>query len=450
MGWVDMRLRRFFLTRVGAISILMLSPISQILPTNAAQIATVDQAVLGHQVTTQQYIENFNLAAYENRGVDYFNPSFGLTRFSKPPEELDRTLDFDFQEVERLTAKFSTVNRVKVLKYIFSRITQGANTNVDKHRAILLFMHKVSFHNFVQPMYPDGQAVLDPVLLLEIGEMRCGQSARLSLDIASAGGMKGRLIQLANHVTAEIFYDNEWHLMETDLFGGGLTPIIDGSIPSYEKLASHPFEIDKYPNQEVYISGMYTCQKNCASYYPSHFYYNRGAFSVGDGPLYYYKTATPLESESSIYYGWNYWVTQKVQLKLEYLEKYLNPEPPKFEKLRLVKNRLNFILAPSNSAKGITYLVYVSREPRGWNAGVFASDSSIKHLWYTKYNSSMYDAAFSIPKHEVHYSETKSRLITVNLPSKGTYFLSVAMQDNHGLVTGRKVWPLSEELRIQN
>ncbi|MCG2808196.1 MAG: hypothetical protein L6413_08045, partial [Coriobacteriia bacterium] len=68
--------------------------------------------------------------------------------------------------------------------------------------------------------------------MLELGEQRCGQSARLAVDLFAAAGYRARLVQVGFHVTAEVYYDDDWHLLEVGLFGNGAVPRSeDGSIP---------------------------------------------------------------------------------------------------------------------------------------------------------------------------------------------------------------------------
>ena len=63
-------------------------------------------------------------------------------------------------------------------------------------------------------MHPDKSIVKDPLVLLELGEMRCGHVAGLAVDLFDAMGYEGRLVQLSCHVIAEIKYDGRWHYFD--------------------------------------------------------------------------------------------------------------------------------------------------------------------------------------------------------------------------------------------
>ena len=112
--------------------------------------------------------------------------------------------------------------------------------------ALLLFLQEVSIHSdYLQPMYPNGTMVSDPLVLLQLGEMRCGQVARLAVDLFSAAGYQARVVQLGGHVIAEVYYGKNWHYFDADMFGGGQTVFNpDGSIPSVVQLSQSPYLID--------------------------------------------------------------------------------------------------------------------------------------------------------------------------------------------------------------
>ena len=101
---------------------------------------------------------------------------------------------------------------------------------------MLQFLQDISIHNqYLLPVYPNGQMVEDPLVLLQLGEMQCGQMASLAVDLFAAAGYQGRLVQLGGHVIAEIYYGQNWHYFDADLFGNGETVFNpDGSIPSVD------------------------------------------------------------------------------------------------------------------------------------------------------------------------------------------------------------------------
>ena len=190
---------------------------------------------------TNEYISQFVPENYMKAGVDYFNPRYSPQRLNKSIDQIDITNDYPFKYLEQIELKVRKVDRRKALKSIFEKITASSNTELERHLSVLNFLYKAAHHNqYVQPMYPDRTTVLDPIVLLELGEMRCGHVARVAADLFDAAGYKVRLVQLHAHVSAEIYYDGKWHLFEADLAGG--PPImVDGQIPSVEELSKTPF-----------------------------------------------------------------------------------------------------------------------------------------------------------------------------------------------------------------
>ena len=102
-----------------------------------------------------------------------------------------------------------------MLAVIFDRVTDGCNTNSEIYEEVYQFLFRIEMNHpkGLQAMHRNGQMVTDPLLLLELQEMRCGQIARLAVDLFAAGGYSGRLVQGDGHVWAEIWYDNKWRFL---------------------------------------------------------------------------------------------------------------------------------------------------------------------------------------------------------------------------------------------
>jgi len=147
---------------------------------------------------TKDYITNLDISKFERNGSDFTNPKFSPLRLGKPLEHTDIDYDYDFQRLAQIEERLEGVDRKKVLRHIFCVLTKDATTNKEKHIAILKFLHKSSFHNeYLQPMYPNKGMVCDPLVLLELGEMRCGHVMKVAIDFFAAVGIKGRLLQTA-------------------------------------------------------------------------------------------------------------------------------------------------------------------------------------------------------------------------------------------------------------
>ena len=171
---------------------------------------------------------------------------------------------------------------------------------------MLKFLHKATNHNDIQPMYPDRSMVTDPLVLLELGEARCGQVNRIAVDLWEAAGFQARLVQVAAHVSAEVFYDGGWHLCDGSIFfGNGEAPIKpDGTIPSVAELSDNPHLIDALtafwePRYENAING------NLNSPYPSVYFFSKEKYGSLK-PAHYVKTATKEQAHRSKYYGWEH------------------------------------------------------------------------------------------------------------------------------------------------
>ncbi|WP_202731990.1 transglutaminase domain-containing protein [Achromobacter xylosoxidans] len=222
---------------------------------NVPENGQASQQTAQASITTEEYLSRFDPERYMRIGTDYFNPRYSPSRLNKPIDQIDITYDYPFAYLAKVEKKLADVDRLTALREIFKKLTAGAKTNQERHLAVLDFLYKAAYHNpYVQPMYEDKQAVFDPIVLLKLGEMRCGGVARVAADLFEAAGYKTRLVQAHAHITTEIYYDGGWHLFEADLVGG--PPVmINGRIPSVAELANNPFLIDKSPSHFlVYVA----------------------------------------------------------------------------------------------------------------------------------------------------------------------------------------------------
>jgi len=312
-------------------------------------------------------------------------------------------------------------------------------------------------------MYHDGTMVQDPLVLLELSEMRCGHVARVAVDLFSAAGYKGRLVQLGGHVIAEIQYDAKWHYFDGDIFGNGESVFLeDGSIPSVVELSNRPFLIDSLasnwePDNTNTLSG-----ESC---YPSWFYFARAAYD-GACPIpvcYYEKTATPEEEKQSRCYGWERYETvlDKERVLFDDDLPKLTPCAPTITKVEIAEAasaksgvRTVLLVWSVRDTVGVQgpleYRIYVSGKSRGWNY-----DGQSLPTDLMKYKSrregwkpNNYEARFTLPGKDIAFvttTESQERLV---LPKDKDCFITVIPVDKHGAIVGRKIYPMSEEILI--
>jgi hypothetical protein len=406
----------------------------------------------GVYLSTDDYLSRFEPLEYMRAGTDFYNPRYSLDRLNKPLDEIDITYDYPFHLIEEATKKLRFVDRRLALKGIFEKITSGAADNHDRHLLVRNFLQNAAYHNHVQPMYPDGQAVFDPLILLELGEMRCGAVARVAADLFDAAGYKTRLVQANAHVTAEVFYDGKWSLMEADLFGGPPL-VIDGRIPSVAELAQNPFLIDKLPTGlKLSITPLGVTNKSKSRLYPSYFFFSRAALEKIDA-AYYYKTATPEQAVSSKWYGWNYWDTTADRWTLSEFDDKYEPGAPEFKDIRRdgAKYWIEWFPAHDSDNDTLGYRVYVSRKSRGWNYQMVHSTPNVRSYVVEGWNPEMYDHVFKEPPKEIGYFETSATSVELTIPSGGNFiFVTVMAFDRHGESVGRRLYNMSAELRLPN
>ena len=381
-----------------------------------------------------------------------------------PISQIQTGIDYDFAELTAVTNQLAGVNRLQALQAIFAKITAGAATDEAKQLAVLLFLQEVSVHNgLLEPVYPNGALVTDPLVLLQLGEMDCGQVDRIAADLFSSVGYQTRLDQLGGHVIAEISYGGNWHYFDADLFGGGECVFLpNGSIPSVDQLDQQPYLIDSVP--------AYT-EPNCnntapasATVYPSWYYFSVQAwdaqFPAGQAPAPYvvYKTATPAQAANSIYYGWEDYVEAPDPARQLYsnMPQYYTPAAPQIQSVQTQvqpNGSLSVTIgwnASYDPNGGVSYSVLVSNTSRGWNYDGESLPSNLMSLKSSNvpWNSSMYMARFSVPKSNVFDDVTTATSATLNFTVPGKYYITIMPQDAHGESVGRILYPESEEICI--
>lgn len=416
---------------------------------------------------TENYIKNFQIAKYERQGTDFYNPKYSPLRLGKPLEEIDTTYDYDFEYLFKVEQQLKGVNRKKALKHIFLAVTKGAKTNIEKHIALLKFLRRSSLHNsYLQPTYPDRQPVFDPLVLLELGEMRCGHGARLAVDLFQAGGYKARLVQAGNHVLAEVFYEQQYHYFDTDIFTDGETVIKNGIIPSFAQLSHTPYSIDSLAAyQEVFFKSWVDKDKVKAEIeqipyryiYPSYFYFYQNAYK-GTLPYYYEKTANAKE-EKDKYYGWNYYTSVLDKARILQTNKpiYYAPTEIIFKNIEIAKDKTtNKVILDWKPSKDfdkdlLGYKIYISQNQRGWSYNEWRSETKLESYWNNRggWKPEMYKYLEQEPHHEINLIKTSDTKVELFLPKHNTYYVTVMPYDAHGESVGKKVYPMSNELKLE-
>ena len=400
---------------------------------------------------TEKYIRDFDVEGYALRGSDYTNPRYSLSRLGKPINEINITYDYDFELVNETYDALSGVDRPTALAAIFGKVTAGCESELQKHLAILGFLHKASYHNIVQPMHEDGRAVFDPLVLLELNEMRCGAVARLGVDLYQSVGYDARLVQMANHVSAEVYYEGGWHLLEGDLASGGQTVIVDGIIPSVDELSHNPFLVDAIPTYFEWYAASIPLALASPWKYPSYYYFSEYAYTGANEPLFYYKTLPPSVEDRD--YGWSYYdIVPDTDRILSDIPPNYQPTIPYFTSVTIKNQTVRVSWNPSEDPDGdlLGYFVYISSSSRGWHYSVFLGDEEVREYWQGGWDPSMYDTLFQVPPHDLALIVTTNTFIDVPLVTGDTKYITVAAFDKHGTSVCKELYYCSVELKLEN
>lgn len=404
---------------------------------------------------TDAFVRHLDVERYARQGTDWFNPRYSIERLGLPLDEIDPDLTFDFAWTEEVERALHGVDRRHVLALIFEQVTAGRMSNTERHLAVLDFVQRASFHSgWMQPVYEDGSAVSDPLVLLELGLMRCGHVARLAIDLFDAAGYRGRLVQLGGHIIAEIFYDDDWHYLDADVFAGGaIARDADGSIPSITELSLEPDLLDALPSYtELSDEGGMPGSLP----HPSWFYFSRYAYA-DDAQASFYERL-PSAKRNDRYYGWMEYVTYVDRDRvLGFVWRRTQPGGVVFTDLEVggiegAHRTVRVAWTPAEDLDGdlLGYRLFVSARSRGWHYQHFIGPSELEPLWAgSGWSYRMYDALNAEPPHEIARIETPAASAELRLPEGGPYYLTVMPFDAHGEAVGKVRYVLSPEIVVR-
>lgn len=402
---------------------------------------------------TADYIARLDVARFERNGTRYTDPDLSPYRILPTLTPHDITYHYDFAKLAAAQDRLRGVHRRTALKALFDRVTAGADTPTDRHRAVLRFLHKAAFHNLIQPATPTGQPVLDPLVLLELGEMRCGHVNRVAVDLFRSAGMPARLVQAAYHILAEVWYDGGWHYFDGDIFGNGETAVLpDGRIPSMAELSRRPELLDRLTaywepsHQNAVPSG--------GREYPSWYYFAAPAYAAcGASPVSIEKVATAEQEDRSRLYGWEHYasIPESDRRLTAETEPRRTPGPPVLTEVRWDRDGQQLTLAWAAAKRAVGYRVFVGRSSRGWN---YDGPSLPPELMRFKsghwtWRPEMYEPRYRLPPADLAFVDTTDLGMCVRLPADGPAYVTVMPYDAYGESVGRRLYPVTEELRVR-
>jgi len=396
----------------------------------------------GGALHTWWYIQNFDPLRYEKHGENFCSLDYS------------GSLQSQYKKAKDIRLQLADINRPKALLAIFNKITKGARSNTEKQLKVLDFIQKSSYHTDTIASYSQGDWVYDPLVLLELGNMYCTQGAILAIDLFGSAGYPGRLVQLAHHQIAEIYYDGDWHYLDTDLFGDGETIMDNGNIPSVAEMSVGDYQkLDALPAfQEINVMDC-SSRNNIVDEYPSYYYFSSQAY-LTDVPQNYFVGS---DSTYDFEHGWKAVETIAPSDKVvEYdFPEQETPTKPNIKSviIDLSHSTMNLSFSatdPNGDLAG--YKIFISDHSRGWDYNQFYGSDSSRAYWANPggWKPGMYGALFNLPPSNLGLMELNADKTQVDIPLKHgkSYYISVMAYDYYGLSVGRIIYPVSNELRI--
>lgn len=197
-------------------------------------------------------------------------------------------------------------NQRYILTGVVRNVTEHAANDLERAILWTKFLQDKIVHPKRAPLLENGMAIFSPIWILTEKLAHCGQTNRLILDGLETIGIEGRVVQLKDHVIAEILIDGKYIALDADMLDyGNFFSNGSGGIPSALEIHLKPSLLDNlhgdiYQEYETFGDNVHE-----QIYWVN---YLRDSFS--EPPYYYYKTATDQQLKNE-YYGWNYYHTER-------------------------------------------------------------------------------------------------------------------------------------------
>ena len=425
-------------------------------PFLAMTIESVELIFVDAELKTSAYLQSLDLDQLQRDAVDYFNPRYSFSRIANDINSIDIIYDYDFEGLDATQERLFGIDRQPVLNEIFNRITAGATDNRQRHEMVLNFLSKNGFHNIVQAMWRDNIAVFDPLILLETHEYQCGQSARIAVDLFEAAGYAGRVVQLFNHVAAEIFYDGGWHMFDADMLVTDGSPVIDGEIPSFEKLSLFPQLIDAVPitlKPHFDVTLQLTAQ-----FFPYRWYFSAPSYFAAGLSFGYYQRNKTQDRLGDRHYGWeSYSFALDPDVQLSSLPEHHLPGAPYVSQITVddASDGRRFVSLTWNASDDpdgdvYAYDIFFGSVSRGWNYNQFTGPSATLSYWSNSngWVPEMYDQLYKLPPSDLGVIRVFQTDASVEIPDDEDVFITIMPRDQYGDSLGRLRYELSHEFKI--
>lgn len=92
----------------------------------------------------------------------------------------------------------------------------------------------------------DASLIEDPDILIELGEARCGQCAKMLCAALNIVGIKSNTLQLKCHIVSEVFINNTSYVIDADAFKDGIFIEVAGHLATKREVLQNPYLVDQF------------------------------------------------------------------------------------------------------------------------------------------------------------------------------------------------------------
>jgi hypothetical protein len=112
-------------------------------------------------------------------------------------------------------------------------------------RRCSLDIQEMGIGRHLRPFW-SANLIEEPDLLIELGEARCGQCAKMLCTAFQMVGFQAGTLQLENHIVTEVSLNNSSYLIDADAFKNGIFFQVGGELACKRDILENPYLVDRF------------------------------------------------------------------------------------------------------------------------------------------------------------------------------------------------------------
>jgi hypothetical protein len=154
---------------------------------------------------------------------------------------------YPLMRINSIERTIASIGETTYFENILRTLIIDKRSDLDKIRAILLFVQSAFYRNPVTQPLTELHTLPSPAASLASGIGRCGVTNQVLVTLLKMAGYDANVWQLKNHISATVKLDGHDVLIDADMFKHGVLPLKDNQFISKASIISDPYILDHLP-----------------------------------------------------------------------------------------------------------------------------------------------------------------------------------------------------------